>query len=142
VRTGRFWSTALPLMDSLLDLVAAVGPRVADDELQLLAGVVHELPLEGPLLGPGGPGEPLVDVEQSVQTHRQGDEPPAHRLPHLHTHSFRNLPLVPERTGMMDRRTEHQGHHSPGLVENKDRNVVFIINVVCDYGSVGSRSVF
>lgn len=54
---------------SLLDLVAAVGSGVADDELQLLTGVVHKLPLEGSLLGLGGPGEPLVDVEEAVQTH-------------------------------------------------------------------------
>lgn len=68
---------------SLLDLVAAVGSSVADDKLQFLTGVVHKLPLEGPLLGPGGPGEPLVHVQQSVETHRQGDETPAHRLPDL-----------------------------------------------------------
>lgn len=54
---------------SLLDLVAAVGSRVADDKLQLLTGVVHELSLEGSLLGLGGPGEPLVDVEEPIQTH-------------------------------------------------------------------------
>lgn len=54
---------------SLLDLVAAVGSRVADDKLQLLTGVVHKLSLEGSLLGLGGPGEPLVDVEEPVQTH-------------------------------------------------------------------------
>lgn len=68
---------------SLLDLVAAVGSSVADDELQLLTGVVHKLALEGPLLGPGGPGEALVHVQQAVETHRQGDETPAHRLPDL-----------------------------------------------------------
>lgn len=71
------------LQCSLLDLVAAVGSSVADDELQLLAGVVHKLPLEGPLLGPGGPGQALVHVQQPVETHRQGDQTPAHRLPDL-----------------------------------------------------------
>lgn len=54
---------------SLLDLMAAVGSSVADNELQLLAGVVHKLPLEGSLLGLGGPGEALVDVEESIETH-------------------------------------------------------------------------
>lgn len=49
--------------------MAAVGSSVTDDELKLLASVVHKLSLEGSLLGPGGPGEPLVDVEESVQTH-------------------------------------------------------------------------
>lgn len=86
---------------SLLHLVAAVRAGVADDELQLLAGVVHKLSLEGPLLGLGGPGEPLVDVEESVQTHRQGDQTPAHRLPDLHTHSALRLlttPLISTRT--------------------------------------------
>lgn len=54
---------------SLLDLVAAVGSGVADDELQLLTGVVHKLSLKGSFLGLGGPGEPLVDVEEPVQTY-------------------------------------------------------------------------
>lgn len=70
---------------SLLDLVAAVGSGVADDELQLLTGVVHKLSLKGSLLGPGGPGEPLIDVEEPVQTHRQGNQTPTHCLPDLHT---------------------------------------------------------
>lgn len=72
-------------VSSLLDLVAAVGSCVADNELQLLAGIVHKLSLEGPLLGLGGPGEPLVDVQEPVQTKGQGDQTPAHRLPDLHT---------------------------------------------------------
>jgi len=63
--------------------VAAVGSGVADDELQLLAGVVHKLPLEGALLGLGGPGEPLVHVHQAVHAHRQRYQTPAHRLPDL-----------------------------------------------------------
>lgn len=75
----------------LLDLVAAVGSSVADDELQLLTGVVHKLPLEGPLLGPGGPGEPLVHIQQSVETHRQGDKTPTHRLPDLSKKQTANL---------------------------------------------------
>lgn len=53
----------------LLDLVAAVGPGVADDELQLLASVVHKLSLECPFLGLGGPRDPLVDIEEPIQTH-------------------------------------------------------------------------
>lgn len=69
----------------LLDLVAAVGSGVADDELQLLASVVHKLSLEGPLLGLGGPRDPLVDIKEPIQTHRQGNQTPAHCLPDLHT---------------------------------------------------------
>ena len=63
--------------------MAAVGAGVADDELQLLAGVLHKLSLEGPLLGLGGPGEALVHVHEAVHAHRQGDQAPAHRLPDL-----------------------------------------------------------
>lgn len=69
----------------LLDLVAAVGSGVADDELQLLASVVHKLSLEGPLLGLGGPRDSLVDIKEPIQTHRQGNQTPAHCLPDLHT---------------------------------------------------------
>lgn len=53
----------------LLDLVATVGSGVADDELQLLTSVVHKLSLEGPFLGLGGPRDPLVDIEEPIQTH-------------------------------------------------------------------------
>lgn len=70
-------------VDLLLDLVAAVCAGKADDELQLLCGVIHELALQAPLLGLGGPGEPLVQVEQAVQRGRQHDQPPAHRSVHL-----------------------------------------------------------
>lgn len=69
--------------DSLLDLVAAVGAREADDELQLFRGVVHELALKAALLGLGGPCESLVHVEQAVERGRQGDQLPAHRFIHL-----------------------------------------------------------
>lgn len=72
---------------SLLNLVAAVGAGVADDELQLLAGVVHKLAFEGPLLGLGGPSEALVHVQQAVQPYRKGNQTPAHCLPDL-THTF------------------------------------------------------
>ena len=69
----------------LLDLVATVGSGVADDELQLLTSVVHKLSLEGPFLGLGGPRDPLVDIEEPIQTHWQGNQTPAHCLPDLHT---------------------------------------------------------
>lgn len=72
---------------SLLDLVAAVGASVADDKLQLLAGVLHKLTLEGPLLGLGGPRQALVDIQEAIESKGEGDEPPAHRLPHLQRHS-------------------------------------------------------
>lgn len=52
----------------LLDLVAAVRSSVTNNELQLLAGVVHKLSLEGSLLGLCGPSEPLVDIEEAIQT--------------------------------------------------------------------------
>lgn len=54
---------------SLLDLVAAVGSSVADDELQLLTGILHKLSFKGSFLGFGGPGEPLIDIEEPVQAH-------------------------------------------------------------------------
>lgn len=54
---------------SLLDLVAAIRSSVADDELQLFCGVVHKLSFEGSLLGFGGPGEPLIDVEETIEAH-------------------------------------------------------------------------
>lgn len=72
---------------SLLDLVAAVGASVTDDELQLLAGILHKLALEGPLLGLSGPGQTLVDIEEAIESKGQGDEPPAHCLPHLQRHN-------------------------------------------------------
>lgn len=49
--------------------MAAVGSRVADDELQLLTGVLHKLSFKGSFLGLGGPGEPLVDIEEPIQAH-------------------------------------------------------------------------
>lgn len=49
--------------------MAAVGSGVADDELQLLSGIVHKLSFESSLFGLGGPGEPLVDIEKPIQTH-------------------------------------------------------------------------
>lgn len=68
--------------------MAAVGSRVADDELQLLAGVLHKLSFKCSLFGPCGPGESLINVQQPIETHRQSDEPPAHRLPDLrHKHT-------------------------------------------------------
>ena len=69
--------------NSLLDLVAAVCAGEADDHLQLLSGVAHKLPLEGPLLGLSGPGELLVQVEQAVEAHGEGDEPPPNTAPYL-----------------------------------------------------------
>lgn len=68
---------------SLLDLVAAVRASITDNELQLLAGIFHKLALEGPLLSFGGPGQPLIDVEEAIQSKGEGDESPAHCLPHL-----------------------------------------------------------
>lgn len=55
--------------NSLLDLMATVGSSVADNELQFLTGIVHKLSLKGSLLGPGGPGEAFVDVEEPVEAH-------------------------------------------------------------------------
>lgn len=69
--------------DLLLHLVAAVGAGEAHDELQLLGCVVHKLALQGALLGLGGPGESLVQVEEAVEGRRQGDEPPADGFTHL-----------------------------------------------------------
>lgn len=72
-----------PLGHSLLDLVAAVRAGITDNELQLLTGILHKLALEGPLLGSGGPGQPLIHVQEAIQSKGEGDESPAHCLPHL-----------------------------------------------------------
>lgn len=72
--------------NSLLDLVAAVGARVADDKLQLLPRVLHKLPLERSFLGPGGPGEALVHIEQPIEAKGESNQPPAHCLPDLRKH--------------------------------------------------------
>lgn len=81
---------------SLLDLVAAVGASVADDELKLLTGIFYKLAFEGPLLGLGGPGQPLVDIKEAIEPEGEGDEAPAYRLPHLQRHSGqRHSPLPP-----------------------------------------------
>ena len=69
--------------DLLLDLVAAVCAREADDELELLGGVVHKLALQSSLLRLRGPGESLVQVQQAVQRGRQADQPPANCFPNL-----------------------------------------------------------
>lgn len=63
--------------------MAAVGTGEADNQLQLLCGVVHKLALERMLLGLGGPCELLPQVEQAVHGGRQGYETPAHRPAHL-----------------------------------------------------------
>ena len=49
--------------------MAAVGSCVADNELQLLTGIVNKLSLKGSLLGLGGPGEPFIDVEKPIEAH-------------------------------------------------------------------------
>lgn len=51
----------------LLDLMAAVCAGEVDDELQLLACVVHKLALQTALFGLRGPHEPLVEIQQTVQ---------------------------------------------------------------------------
>ena len=71
--------------------MAAVGAGVANDELQLLAGVLHKLALEGPLLGLGGPGQTLIDIEEAIEAKGEGDESPSHGLPHLHRHSSQRV---------------------------------------------------
>lgn len=76
--------------NSLLDLVAAVGARVADDELQLLPSILHKLPLERSLLRSGGPGEALVHIEQPVKAKRESNQSPTHSLPHLRKHKEKN----------------------------------------------------
>lgn len=52
---------------SLLDLVAAVRTSKVDDELQLLACVIHKLALQTTLLCFCGPHKPLIEIQQAVQ---------------------------------------------------------------------------
>lgn len=49
--------------------MAAVRSSVTDNQLKLLTGVIHKLSLEGSLFGLGSPGEPLIYVEEPIQTH-------------------------------------------------------------------------
>jgi hypothetical protein len=51
---------------SLLDLVAAVGRRQVDNQLQLFGGVTHVLVLEAALLGRICPGKAFVEVHATV----------------------------------------------------------------------------
>lgn len=53
--------------DLLLDLVAAVTTCKTDNELQLLCCVVHKLALQSSLLCLCGPGNSLIQVQQTVQ---------------------------------------------------------------------------
>lgn len=69
--------------DSLLDLVAAVGTCVADNELQFLAGILNKLALEGSLLRFRGPGEALVHIKEPVKAKRECNQSPAHGFPDL-----------------------------------------------------------
>lgn len=86
-----------PVGHLLLHLVAAVGAGEADDHLQLLGGVVHKLLLEGSLLGPSGPGQPLIQVQQPVHAQGQGDHFPAYGFPDLKNKIFINLNKSPYR---------------------------------------------
>lgn len=77
--------------------MAAVGTGEADNHLQLLGGVVDKLLLEGPFLGPGGPRQPLVQVQQPVHAQRQGDQFPAYGFPNLKNKIFISLKKLPYR---------------------------------------------
>lgn len=101
--------------NSLLDLVAAVGARVADNELQFLPSILHKLPLERSLLRSGGPGEALVDIEQPIKAKRESNQPPTHSLPHLrkhkknpksHNHRLRMM-LAPNNDGQSSAKSAH-----------------------------------
>lgn len=78
--------------------MAAVGACVADDELQLLPGVLHELPLERSLLRLGGPGEALVHIEQPIKAKGESNQPPAHGLPDLQQHKDQQITRLSSHT--------------------------------------------
>lgn len=80
-----------PVWHLLLHLVAAVGAGEADNHLQLLGGVVHKLLLEGSLLGPRGPGQPLIQVQQPIHAQGDGDQLPAYGFPNLKNKIFISL---------------------------------------------------
>lgn len=71
--------------------MAAVGARVADDELQFLPSILHKLPLESSLLGFGGPGEALIHIEQPIEAKRESNQSPTHSLPHLRKHKDKQI---------------------------------------------------
>lgn len=88
-------SEGQPVRHLLLHLVAAVGAGEADNHLQLLGGVVHKLLLEGSLLGPRGPGQPLIQVQQPVHAQGEWDHFPAYRFPNLKNKIFISLNKLP-----------------------------------------------
>lgn len=67
----------------LVHLLAAGGAGDGDDGSQAAGGVLHKLLLQSALPAGVGPGEFLVQVEETVQRQRESDETPAHRTPYL-----------------------------------------------------------
>lgn len=67
----------------LVHLVAAGGAGDGYNGSQALGRVLHKLLLQNALPAGVGPGEFLVQVEETVQRHGESDETPAHRTTHL-----------------------------------------------------------
>lgn len=92
VQVSKWWkSHYLFVCHSLLHLLSTVTADDVWDGLQSLSGVIHELLLKGPFFRAVGPGEPFIQVEQTVETHREYNNPPAHRTPHLSKNGIAKL---------------------------------------------------
>lgn len=79
---------------SLLHLLSTVTAEDVWDGLQSLSGVIHKLLLQGPFFRAVGPGEPFIQVEQTIETHREYKNPPSHRAPHLSKNAITKLNCV------------------------------------------------
>lgn len=79
---------------SLLHLMAAVSTCETDNHLQLLGGIVDKLLFKGSLFRFGGPGQPLVKVQQPVHAQGNRDKLPAHCPPNLKKRILHQLTTV------------------------------------------------
>lgn len=62
----------------LVHLLTAGGAAYRDDGSQAVGSVRHKLLLQSALPAGVGPGEFLIQVEETVQRQRQSEETPAH----------------------------------------------------------------
>lgn len=69
-------------------LLAAGGACDGGDGSEEVGGVLRELLLQSSLLAAVGPGESLVQVEETIEGDGDGDDPPAHGTPHLEGQNF------------------------------------------------------
>lgn len=63
--------------------MTAVGTSQINDQLQFTGRVIHVLSFESSLFGFVRPGESFVDVDQAVDSAKDGYDPPTCGLGHL-----------------------------------------------------------